>query len=84
MTTAADRFTVTHIGDYQSIKSELNRRWRALENIPNTFRYKLNVRQQKVIDGRFGFFVQVRIPADEQTRERHTQFVYFSCFSLFS
>lgn len=61
MCTAVDRFTVTHLTDYQNIKSELNRRWIALENAPNTFRYKLNVRQQKILDGRFGFFVQVRM-----------------------
>lgn len=63
MRKAIDRFTVTHMGDYQSIKNELCRRWIALENNPNTFRYKLNVRQQKILDGRFGFFIQVRISA---------------------
>lgn len=55
-----DPFTVLDLDDYQNIKNELTWRWLSLEKIPNIFRYKLNVRQQKILDGRFGFFVQVR------------------------
>lgn len=62
-----DKFTVTRLSDYQNIKTELASRWSALENVPNTFRYKLNVRQQKTLDGRYGFFVQVSLAANTGT-----------------
>lgn len=72
MCSEIDKFTVTHLSDYQNIKTVLTRRWIALENIPNTFRYKLNVRQQKTLDGHYGFFAQVRtiLYAYKQTSER--------------
>lgn len=61
MCSAVAKFTVAHLSDYQIIKNVLTSRWIALENMPNTFRYKLNVRQQRTLDGHYGFFVQVRI-----------------------
>lgn len=60
MSAAIDKFTVIELGDYQNIRNELCRRWTALESVPNIFRYKLNVRRQKVLEGRYGFFVQVK------------------------
>lgn len=65
MCSKIDKFTVTRSSDYQRIKSELKKRWTACESIPNVFRYKLNVRKQKIVEGNFGFFAQVRISVRE-------------------
>lgn len=71
------QFTVTHLSDYRNIKNVLARRWTALETIPNTFRYKLNVRQQKTLDGHYGFFAQVRIMPTSELLNGIAFFVHF-------
>lgn len=60
MCSSIDTFSVIYLNEYQNVKNELIWRWRERENVPNIFRYKLNVQQQKILDGRHGFFVQVR------------------------
>lgn len=53
------QFTVEKLQDYDKIKEQLIRRWTKLHETPNVFRYKLNVRNEKILDGSFQFLVQV-------------------------
>lgn len=43
----------------RKLKEEIMAKWQQLEDIPGVFRYKINVRKQKILPGRFKFVVEV-------------------------
>lgn len=46
--------------DIKSIVNEIKSLWlNCLQNSPDVFRYKLNIEHEKILDGKFGFLVQV-------------------------
>lgn len=50
---------VNQLSDFLILKNQLNDRWNYLMENTSAFRYKLNIRHQKILQGVFGFVVQV-------------------------
>lgn len=50
---------VSQLFDFHDLKIQLNERWIELMENSNAFRYKLNNIQQKTLDGRLKFILQV-------------------------
>lgn len=42
------------------IDDKLMERWLLIEQMDNVFRYKLHVEKQKIVPGKYQFFVEVR------------------------
>lgn len=55
------KFKITNKSDFSALKAEIIRKWLELEHIPGIFRYKLNVRKQVILPGRFKFVAQVKL-----------------------
>lgn len=47
--------------DAHAIKKYLIEKWDSLETNSDVFRYKLNVRKQTVLNGKYNFLIQVSI-----------------------
>lgn len=45
--------------DSASIKDRLVEKWNSLESNPQVFRYRLNIQNQTILDGKFKFLTQV-------------------------
>lgn len=48
-----------NIKEKNSIKNELQQRWKLIENIPEVFAYKLKIRKEKCLLGYYKFYCQV-------------------------
>lgn len=53
------RIDIPTLYHLRKLKEEIMAKWQHLEDIPGVFRYKMNVRKQKVLPGRFKFVVEV-------------------------
>lgn len=52
------------------IDDKLKERWILIEQMDNVFRYKLHVEKQKIVAGKFQFFVEVRYN-NKKTQTKH-------------
>lgn len=50
---------VNQLSDFLNLKNQLNDRWKYVMENTSAFRYRLNIRHQKILEGAFGFVVQV-------------------------
>lgn len=57
----SESIIIRSLTDFKLLESQLKKRWLELEDVPNAFRYKLNVQKQKFLDGKLKFLVQVRV-----------------------
>lgn len=48
-----------NLKDINKIKNTIAEKWKILENTENTFRYRLNVKEKKIVPGKFNFFCEV-------------------------
>lgn len=51
---------ITNLSDFKELERRFTERWLDLEQNSNAFRYKLNVKKQKNLDGKLHFLLQVR------------------------
>lgn len=58
---------ISHLADFEFLKTKLIQRWLDLETHSNAFRYKLNIRDQKILDGDLKFFIQVSVANNRKT-----------------
>lgn len=52
---------IKSVADFKILEDILKQRWLELQDIPNVFRYKLNVQKQKILNGKLKFVAQVKI-----------------------
>lgn len=66
------------------IDDTLKERWISIEEMENTFRYKLNVEKRKVIPGKYQFFVEVRrlILSAQISQRSKRKFQFFSTIHI--
>lgn len=55
----AETIQIFGLSDFNLVKNRLIFHWIEREGEPNVFRYKLNIREKAILDGRFNFFVEV-------------------------
>lgn len=50
---------IKSLSDFKELERKLTERWLDLEQNSNAFRYKLNVKKQKILDGKLRVLMQV-------------------------
>lgn len=45
--------------EFAKLKKDIEENWLRLENTPGVFRYKIDIRKSKVLDGSYKFVIQV-------------------------
>lgn len=57
----SNKMIVNQLSDFLILKNHLNDRWNYVMDNTSAFRYKLNIRHQKMLEGVFGFVIQVYV-----------------------